>query len=596
MSIMAIRHTFVLSVHYVVFLCFPIKLLTSQDDRDIETSASFQTGSEYVMWKYFKPTNSAYPKSGVKHRMTRNFYYLSEFIVGLLLLCGDIHCHPGPIAINNRISSNFMYKSLVINAHSLKSLHQVGASTVCNPHCVQDLVYADNSDIVFINETWLICNIRSKEIFHPPYTIVRKDQTNQSGGGVCIAIKEDSFKSVRGYTAVSSEQLEVASAEVVTDCGLKILACSIYRPPNADASWIEQFNAFLDSIADQYNNIILAGDFNLPHISWEQTVRASGNNELCFVEALNDHYLSQLNHTPTRGNNVLDLVITSMPDRIRACEVLSPADAGIYSDHGVISFDFSAFVKAPTKIHRTIYDYKSGDFGRLRGSLTAVNLSSVLGSNDINLDWQCWKDAFLAAVSDSIPTKKLKGRNPMPWINGTISNLIKKKDTLRKRLRKSPTLHLKDKFRKLRTEVKQLIQASREEFFNSLEVDIKENPKRFWSIFKQTSKSLSVPNYVSMPGTGTTEEDLARVVANTPQTITNLFNEYFASIFTESSLEVNNSFETNCEPLLSDMALMESEVQTVLQTSDVSKAAGVDNIPARLLHHRFVSYFISPFN
>jgi hypothetical protein len=34
--------------------------------------------------------------------------------------------------------------------------------------------------------------------------------------------------------------------------------------------------------------------------------------------------LSQLNNTPTRGNNILDLVITSAPDHVRITEILSP--------------------------------------------------------------------------------------------------------------------------------------------------------------------------------------------------------------------------------------------------------------------------------
>lgn len=48
---------------------------------------------------------------------------------------------------------------------------------------------------------------------------------------------------------------------------------------------MKKFNIFLNNIADQYDNIILAGDFNLPQIFWEQTVQASGTNDRRFIEA-----------------------------------------------------------------------------------------------------------------------------------------------------------------------------------------------------------------------------------------------------------------------------------------------------------------------
>ena len=49
---------------------------------------------------------------------------------------------------------------------------------------------------------------------------------------------------------------------------------------------------------------------------------ASGANELPFIEALHDHFLMQINNTPTRGCNILDLVITSSPEHTKKTEVL----------------------------------------------------------------------------------------------------------------------------------------------------------------------------------------------------------------------------------------------------------------------------------
>ena len=61
--------------------------------------------------------------------------------------------------------------------------------------------------------------------------------------------------------------------------------------------------------------------------------------------------------------------------------------------------------------------------------------------------------------------------------------------------------------------------------------------KRFWSILKQNSKSRNLPNLVSAPTTtsATVESDTqssSRPIAENPQQIANLFNQYFASVFT----------------------------------------------------------------
>lgn len=47
----------------------------------------------------------------------------------------------------------------------------------------------------------------------------------------------------------------------------------------------------------------------------------------------------------------MDLVITSVPDHITVNEVLSLKQSGVFSDHGVVCFEFNAFVKASTKFH-----------------------------------------------------------------------------------------------------------------------------------------------------------------------------------------------------------------------------------------------------
>ena len=43
-----------------------------------------------------------------------------------------------------------------------------------------------------------------------------------------------------------------------------------------------------------------------------------------------------------------------------------------------------------------------------------------MGEGDLESCWQTWKDLFLAAVKDNIPTKRLRGGNPVPWLTSAV--------------------------------------------------------------------------------------------------------------------------------------------------------------------------------
>lgn len=75
--------------------------------------------------------------------------------------------------------------------------------------------------------------------------------------------------------------------------------------------------------------MVICGDFNYPKISWDNSDTSRGVNEQAFVEALHNHYLTQIQRKATRGTCVLDLVITSVPDQTSLSKVLEIDKAGL---------------------------------------------------------------------------------------------------------------------------------------------------------------------------------------------------------------------------------------------------------------------------
>ena len=66
-----------------------------------------------------------------------------------------------------------------------------------------------------------------------------------------------------------------------------------------------------------FNNNDNNNNFYFPRANWNSWENSIDGNENSFMKLLNDSFLEQLNTTSTRGENILDLVITSVPDRVK---------------------------------------------------------------------------------------------------------------------------------------------------------------------------------------------------------------------------------------------------------------------------------------
>ena len=193
-------------------------------------------------------------------------------------------------------------------------------------------------------------------------------------------------------------------------------------------------------------------------------------------------------------------MITSIPERVKVSEVLKPMSTEISTDHSAIIFDLSLSHIPNPKIKRTVFDYRRADFDRLRSHIQSLDLDKLISNHGkIDHDWFAWKKSFMNAVADFVPTKNLRSRHHLPWVNSLILHNIKKKNSLRKKIKRSssPSEHVKKRFRDLRANIKRMLRESRKEYINSICTSREHNPKRFWSFFKLKSKVSHIPGKVS---------------------------------------------------------------------------------------------------
>ena len=101
--------------------------------------------------------------------------------------------------------------------------------------------------------------------------------------------------------------------------------CSYYRPPHSDLQPILELNESIAKLMRRHQScdFIIAGDFNLPSIEWNDvqgTILPNptyGHNlNEAFIDTINNHNLEQFVNSPTRQNHILDLVFASTPSLI----------------------------------------------------------------------------------------------------------------------------------------------------------------------------------------------------------------------------------------------------------------------------------------
>ena len=180
--------------------------------------------------------------------------------------------------------------------------------------------------------------------------------------------------------------------------------------------------------------IFLGGDFNLGDIDWERGNPISGAKDKSHCEKLcsilNSHYLEQINTLPTRMNRTLDLFITSHPSLIERCSTGPPLGL---SDHDCLFVSSKLHADINEKPGQIVYDYRKADCKKLKDLTNELKndyLSSNYLKNTVNENWTNFKDTLFLNMNKSIPTRKLKNKQDIPWLHKDTKRMLRKKKRL----------------------------------------------------------------------------------------------------------------------------------------------------------------------
>jgi hypothetical protein len=268
--------------------------------------------------------------------------------------------------------------------------------------------------------------MKSSKVFPENYTAYRKDR-GTLGGGVFVLIHSDII-AIEKPEFVANCEIEWVKIQLKDT---KELIIGSFYMPHPNANDIKELEKSLDQISNLNTNFILTGDFNCPDINWDKSVNQTAQDkeiQRSLLDVVTSHTITQIHETPTRGNNLLDIILTSNPSLIK-----SSINAPGISDHDMIITDCETKPHYQSKRPRKCYIYSKANWEALHNELSnlSTNIKEMCQKGDTVQDlWSSCKKELFASSDKYIPSKLIRSNTSLPWINHKIRKMFKKKARL----------------------------------------------------------------------------------------------------------------------------------------------------------------------
>lgn len=425
-----------------------------------------------------------------------------------------------------------------------------------------------DTDILALTETWLHDQITDSEILPDRFNfnIYRRDRHQKRGGGVLLAVK----KTISSFVIETESPIEIIWASCMTSTS-NILIGVCYRPPDASRSFIDDLHDSINLALKKYqgHEVYLLGDFNYPQIDWP-LLSSTCSSSTDFLNLTLDFNFSQIIDQPTRGSNVLDLVLTTAPETIGPLSFL-----GGFSDHKLIQLTVEIPTLETGFSVKQIRDYSRGNYDGMNAELD-VFLHEVLlptfNVRTVESNWLLFKDKLCRLVDKYVPLITISNHKTNPWFNKNLRTLRNKKKRLYKKATNAPCASTWKKYTDFLKVYKcELDRAKKKYFTQDLPSILKNNPRKFWRTISPCVDDHKIclfdDNDTPLP-----DEQCASA-----------FNSFFTSIFTRED-HSNVPIVTDLDyPFMETIDITPEGIASLINNLKVSTSSGVDNINTKIL-------------
>ena len=447
-------------------------------------------------------------------------------------------------------------------------------------HELKNSSYYCNFDIIGFTETWLSPQVLNSELFSNEYLVFRSDRRTsllniKRGGGVLLAIHNNLSATVIDTDLVSNNFIDVDILGLCVQFKFsKILLFITYIPPKftqhedlfASISALPCLNGVFDGI--------FLGDFNIPDFnSLYDTGNFDGIPKLTsiknFAEFCN---FKQFNNVLNQNARLLDLVFSNMQS-LHVFESDSPV---LPTDAHHPPLIMQCLACTPREIHFNVkngysYNFKKANFQRMYHLLLNSDWNFLNNVSDADEAVSIFYRYLDNLFSMTVPKTFHKQSKYPPWFTREVVTLLKRKESLWRKYKRSKNPNDYDSFRNARTALKNMIDTTYKAYLTNLETKFQNDPQSFWSYVNYQNSSGSLPTTMHYR-----DQEL-----KDPQNIINAFADLFENSYINSS---------SYEPNHADINLNSSQFfLTVLTPGDIELAckklkakptSGPDGIPS----------------
>ena len=295
------------------------------------------------------------------------------------------------------------------------------------------------------------------------------------------------------------------------------------------------------------------------------------------INVLNNFYLEQINELPTRNDRILDLMITSHPTLVTRTTTCPPIGK---SDHDILSVSTNITPRISKQRSRSVPNYKKANWEGIKQDLISsrdkfiAKFESGTNMDTIEENWKQFKEAIETCIEKHIPKKKIGKHHDVPWMTTDIKRLIRKKQRLYNKSKKSKKPSHKKAFKDIRSLIRNKLHKNYWDYLNNmLDPEKDNNSKKFWKYIKSRKQDTM--------GIGTLKNN--GVLAETAEQKAEMLNSQFTSVFTtENTTNMPSKGNSPFKPM-KDIKISEKGVEKELNRLNPCKATGPDKVPVRIL-------------
>ena len=381
--------------------------------------------------------------------------------------------------------------------------------------------------------------------------------------------------------------------------------------PRSTAKQLKQFlrelRKILKSLPTPTPDILMMGDYNLPHANWLTGLCSSGASAdeqemvtILYEFCLEFFLVQQIEGATHRAGNTLDLLFTNNAHIIHNIETIPSA----VTDHYLSSFSAVYNSRAlpetseepnqnesPSGFNSLNFFHESIDWSALNNDLKSYDWLQEFRGEDVCTMMDKFNSVCFDICSEHVPPRCNKSSSPK--VDNKRRSLIRRRTLLRKRYLAVKSQTAKDAILEKLVQIEkdlQKWQQTKRSNTESKAVDrIKVNSKYFFAYAKKYSKvRIGIGPLINS----------AKELTKNSQEMAEILSEQYSSVFSKprnGNIQANALFPDTApnspnsasassdSPSLSNVHFSESDLQEAMEDLSPNAAPGPDGFPAMLL-------------